>query len=69
MASKRLGMRFDEAQGRAIGQPFQVTRFDTPARHISTNVGGSEPSVSRTALILPMTEMSGSIWMLDDVDR
>ena len=43
-------MRLDEAQGRAIGQPFQVTRFDTPARHISTDVARSEPSVSRTAL-------------------
>jgi Tol biopolymer transport system component len=62
-------LRFDDVHGRAIGAPFQVTHFDSPARHISAYLGGSEPSVSLTTLLLPMTDASGSIWMLDNVDR
>jgi len=62
-------LRFDDVHGTSIGAPFQVTHFDTRARHINTNIGGTDPSVSRTSLLLPMTDSTGSIWMLDNVDK
>jgi Tol biopolymer transport system component/DNA-binding winged helix-turn-helix (wHTH) protein len=64
------GLRFDEAQGTAVGAPFQVTRFEGRARQIlSRDLSLSEQSVSRTRLLLPMTDTTGSIWMLDNVDK
>ncbi len=62
-------LRFDDRQGTPIGAPFQVTHFDGPARHIITDIGATEQSVSRTSLLLPMTDTTGSIWMLDNVDK
>ena len=41
-----------------------------PARHITARSSErSEQSVSRTGILLPMTDATGSIWMLDNVDR
>ena len=63
-------LRFDDGSGTAVGAPFQITHFDSPARHIDNmELGASEQSVSRKSLLLPMTDSSGSIWMLDNVDR
>ena len=67
---KVWALRFDDVHGTAIGAPFRVTHFESRARQItSTDIGGSDPSVSRTGLLLPMTDTTGSIWMLDNVDR
>ena len=42
-------LRFDDVHGTAVGAPFQVTHFEGRARQItSTDIGGSEQSVSRT---------------------
>jgi len=62
-------LRFDDAHGAAVGAPFQVTHFDGRARQINTNIGSTDQSVSRTGILLPMTDTSGSIWMLDNVDK
>ena len=63
-------LRFDDVHGTAVGAPFQVTHFEGRARQItSIDTGGSEQSVSRTGILLPMTDTTGSIWMLDNVDR
>jgi hypothetical protein len=63
-------LEFDDAKGAAVGAPFQVTHFDGPARQIrSRDLGMTEQSVSRTRLLLPMTDTTGSIWMLDNVDK
>jgi len=63
-------LRFDDAQGTAVGAPFQITHFDGRSRQIDVeNLGGRDPSVSRTGLLLPMTDATGSIWMLDNVDK
>jgi Tol biopolymer transport system component/DNA-binding winged helix-turn-helix (wHTH) protein len=63
-------LRFDDAQGIGVGAPFQVTHFDGRARQIATrDLGVSAQSVSRTRLLLPMTDTTGSIWMLDKMDR
>jgi len=63
-------LRFDDTHGTGVGAPFQVTHFDGRARQInSTDLGTSEQSVSRTSILLPLTDTSGSIWMLDNADR
>jgi dipeptidyl aminopeptidase/acylaminoacyl peptidase len=61
--------RFDPEQGHPIGQPFQVTSFDSPGRMIADNLDVSSISLSSNRLALSMTETSGSIWALDDVDK
>ena len=54
---------------RLSAQPFQVTRFVDPGRRLFPNVGDLELGVSADRLILPILETTGSIWMLDNVDR
>jgi eukaryotic-like serine/threonine-protein kinase len=62
--------RFDDAQGRTVGLPFQVTQFESPAHRIwDDEIGLSEPSVAGNRMTLPIAEATGSVWILDNVDR
>jgi eukaryotic-like serine/threonine-protein kinase len=63
------GLRVDPVTGRAAGEEFRVTRYDDPGRVISVAGGttGGELGVNRTRLVLPVTETSGSVWMLDNL--
>jgi len=63
------GIRFDSDQGRPIGEPFRVTAFESPGRMISSVISAAEISVVPNKLAVPITEVSGNIWMLDSVDR
>ena len=64
------GIRFDLAAGKPVGEPFQVTPFASPGRMISPRfVQLNNISMAGDRLVLPISEMSGSIWMLDNVDR
>jgi hypothetical protein len=60
---------FDSARGLAAGPPSTVTEFDSPARHIWDHLAFAEPSVAGNCMVLPMAETTGSIWVLDNVDR
>jgi hypothetical protein len=62
-------LRFDPATGRTVGLPFQITAFHSPAHTISPNLANGELSVAPGRLALPILEASGSIWMLDNVDK
>jgi len=62
-------VRFDGAQGKPVGEPYQITRFDSPRRQISTDFPAAEVSVSPKRLILTIMEKTGNIWVLDNVDR
>ncbi len=57
---------YDPSQGRATSAPFRVTSFESPGLtvHYSSGI-----SLSRDRLVLPVTEVSGDIWMLEGVDR
>ena len=59
------GAGFDAANGKAVGDEFRVTRFENPGETIRA-AGGSELGVSSTRLVLPITETSGSVWVLAD---
>ena len=63
------GRRFDPTLGKPVGEPFQVTRFESPGRMPSDYIGSAELGVAATRLVLPIMEVSGSIWMLEDLDR
>jgi serine/threonine protein kinase/Tol biopolymer transport system component len=60
---------FDVKEGKAAGAPFQITHFDSPRREISTSIGRSDIGVSAKRVVLTIMEQTGSIWMLDGMDR
>ena len=64
-------VRFDSAKGSAVGVPFQVTHLNSPGHHIDSGLSRAAPelSVSANTLVLPILEITGSIWMLDKVDK
>jgi hypothetical protein len=54
---------------RPVGDPFQLSAFDSPSLHISEDISRAEIDVSATDVVLTMKSVSGSVWMLDGVDR
>jgi len=63
------GIRFDPDRGVAAGPPFEVTHFSSPSLIISPFVDRSEMSIAARRAVLPMVSSTGSIWMLDNVDK
>jgi hypothetical protein len=63
-------LRFDDVRGSVTGAPVQVTQFDSPAHRVrADDLPMAEPTVSKNTMILPMADATGSIWMLDNVDK
>jgi Tol biopolymer transport system component/DNA-binding winged helix-turn-helix (wHTH) protein len=62
------GRRFDSSAGVPVGEPFQVSQFDTSAQMIR-NLSNVQIAITRERLILPLTQSSGVIWVLENVDR
>jgi eukaryotic-like serine/threonine-protein kinase len=60
---------FDPNRGVPAGEPSQLTEFDSPTLHVSSDLARAEMDVSATDVVLTMKAVSGSIWMLDGVDR
>jgi Tol biopolymer transport system component len=63
------GIRFDAAAGKPIGQPFQVSNFDSPRLMILRMIPPVELSLTKEKLALTMEQASGNIWILDNVNR
>jgi dipeptidyl aminopeptidase/acylaminoacyl peptidase len=63
------GRRFDPTVGKPVGEPFQVTRFESPGRKPSDYIGSAELGVAANRLVLPIMEATGNIWILENVDR
>jgi len=63
------GVRFDPLKGRPHSEPFQVTSFETPTLMIPKNIAAVDVSLTDDRLVLPLAQVSGNIWILDDVDR
>ncbi len=59
------GIRFDPVRGKPVGEPFMVTRLDSPGLVISPLIGDSEIGISARRAMLTMATVSGNIWMLD----
>src|SRR6266700_275353 len=54
---------------RSVGEPFRVTAFENPAQLVPDLTGNMSMSLTQNRLVLPLTYVSGSIWMLDNLDR
>ena len=64
------GIHFDPLTGNVLEPAFQVTHFGNRGPLIADrDMGLLEISLTKNAFAVPMTEASGSIWMLDNVDR
>src|SRR5262245_6084530 len=63
------GAPFDPKTGKPVGEPFRVTAFENPGRMILPDTGLLDLTFSADRMILPMTESSGNIWILENVDR
>lgn len=63
------GIRFDPTYGRPIGEAFRVTSFTNPSLMIPDKINFVELSLTQDKLVLAMEDRSGSIWVLDNVDR
>jgi Tol biopolymer transport system component len=61
------GIHFDPAAGKTVGQPFQVSKFESPRLMIPRSIGSVGLSLTQDKLVLTLSEESGSIWMLDNV--
>jgi Tol biopolymer transport system component/DNA-binding winged helix-turn-helix (wHTH) protein len=62
------GIRFDPVNGRSEGEPFQVTSFDNPRLMVADVMGDVGLSLTQNQLIVTVSQMSGSIWVLDNLD-
>jgi Tol biopolymer transport system component/DNA-binding winged helix-turn-helix (wHTH) protein len=63
------GRRFDPEAARPVGEPFQVSRFDSSVQMVHPNVSNLQIAVTGTRLILPITQTSGNVWILENVDQ
>jgi hypothetical protein len=63
------GIHFDPETGRPVGAPFPVTALQSPSLMIPEYMGSVEISVSRKNPVLTLGELSGGIWVLDNVDH
>ncbi len=56
--------RIDPSAGSAIGEPVAVTQFAGPRVMINPLLASVELSVAPGAIVLPLLEVSGNIWLL-----
>ena len=63
------GIHFDPDAGKPVGQPFQVSKFESPRLMVPRWIPTVGLSLIQDKLVMTMVEESGSIWVLDNVDR
>ena len=63
------GIHFDPAGGKPVGEPFQVSAFGGPGLMIPKWIPPVELSINENKLALNMAEVSGGIWVLDNLER
>ena len=60
---------FDPTSGKTIGEPAQITRFNDPSMMVGRSMSNVGFSVTRDRLMITLSQRSGSIWILDNVNR
>jgi hypothetical protein len=66
------GIHFNPETGKPVGNRFRVTSLNSPDLMVPGNPvvpGSIEISVSRRSLVTTLGQVSGGIWVLDNVDR
>ena len=61
--------RFNSAAGKPSGEPFQVTSLDAISARVLSPLAVTELAIAGDRLILPIVESSGSVWILENVNR
>jgi len=63
------GIHFDPAKGKPVGEPFRVTTFESPSLMVPQQIQSVGLSLSQNKFVLTMQDLSGSVWMLDNVGQ
>ena len=63
------GMHFDSARGIVVGDPFRITAFDSSGLMVPKHMSPVNMSLTQDTLVLTMEQVSGGIWVLNDVDQ
>jgi len=63
------GIHFDPTGGKTVGQPFQLSKFESARLMVPRFIPPVGLSLTQDKLVLTMPEESGGIWVLDNVDR
>jgi Tol biopolymer transport system component len=63
------GRRFDPKTGKPSGDPFRVTNLENPSERVSSAVNTMELAIAPNRMVLPIVEASGSVWVLENIDR
>ncbi len=63
------GIRFDLVKGQPVGEPFRVTAFESPSQMVFPRIAPLNIALTADRLFLNITEMSGSVWIVENVDR
>jgi Tol biopolymer transport system component/DNA-binding winged helix-turn-helix (wHTH) protein len=63
------GIHFDPTGGKTVGQPFQLSKFESARLMVPRFIPPVGLSLTQDKLVLTMAEESGGIWVLDNVDR
>jgi Tol biopolymer transport system component len=62
-------IHFDLTKGVPVGQPFKVTSFDRPSLMVPSNIQDVELSMAKDRFVITVEQVTGGIWLLDNVDR
>jgi Tol biopolymer transport system component/DNA-binding winged helix-turn-helix (wHTH) protein len=63
------GRRFDPDKGTPLNEPFPVTTIETPSRMLLPKIRELHITLAHRRLILPIMDVSASIWVLDKVNQ
>jgi Tol biopolymer transport system component len=64
-----MGIRFDSEQGKPEGKPFLVKAFENPGQRVLQNMVALQLGLSEHRFVLPITQVTGNVWVLENVDR
>ena len=62
-------INFNPSAGKPSGEATQITHFADPTQMINASMSDVGLSITRDRLMLTMSRRSGSIWVLDNIDR
>jgi Tol biopolymer transport system component/DNA-binding winged helix-turn-helix (wHTH) protein len=62
------GIHFDPARGAAIGPAFPVTSLDNPRIGMPQHLPSVDVSLDKNHLVLTIEEVSGNLWVLDNLN-
>jgi hypothetical protein len=54
---------------RPVSEPFPITAFSSPRLMVAKLIASAAISLTQGRLAVTVTQVSGNIWVLDNVDR